>query len=260
MNSPTAITFFFIFIISQFACSKTFASTHPNQCPTGQHWVRAYHRSAYTRVDGTLVSATEVSSHCQSNPPAYAIWHDRLKSGKPPHWQYPAEKAHAWTDDEKEKVIEALSELPSDILLNSVEGIYRLEKSIENPANPASNHENQIALYDSALKPGVDTARILAHEFAHKIYSQVYDEKERVKYAISADWMGVPIGNTLTLIPSPIRDGFVEEDGSLNPEEDFSNNIEYFLFNPTTLKSKTPKVYDWIQKKYGDKFKIRRSH
>lgn len=53
----------------------------------------------------------------------------------------------------------------------------------------------------------------------------------------------------------PRLDGFVEEDGTEGPNEDFSNNIEYYLFNPKTLHEKTPKVYDWIRKRYGEKFR-----
>jgi Mlc titration factor MtfA (ptsG expression regulator) len=50
----------------------------------------------------------------------------------------------------------------------------------------------------------------------------------------------------------------VEEDGAIDIGEDFSNNIEYFLFEPTKLKAKTPKVYQWIKEKYGDSFKPRK--
>ena len=55
----------------------------------------------------------------------------------------------------------------------------------------------------------------------------------------------------------PRMDGYVEEDGTEGPNEDFSNNIEYFLFNPKNLHERTPKVYDWIRKRYGEEFKLR---
>jgi hypothetical protein len=35
------------------------------KCSPGQHWVRSHSRGAYTRSDGTLVSATHVQAHCQ---------------------------------------------------------------------------------------------------------------------------------------------------------------------------------------------------
>ena len=55
---------------------------------------------------------------------------------------------------------------------------------------------------------------------------------------------------------APGRDGFVEEDGKNSVEEDISNNIEYFLIKPQALKTKTPAVFNWFYKKYGDKFKL----
>ena len=41
----------------------------------------------------------------------------------------------------------------------------------------------------------------------------------------------------------PNRGGYVEEDGRESITEDFSNNIEYYLFDPGALKVKTPKVF-----------------
>jgi len=46
----------------------------------------------------------------------------------------------------------------------------------------------------------------------------------------------------------PMRDEFVEDDGKEGPNEDFANNIEYFLFRSQSLKMKAPKVYDWIRR------------
>lgn len=39
------------------------------------------------------------------------------------------------------------------------------------------------------------------------------------------------------------RDGeFVDFDGKFSAEEDLANNIEFYLFDPATLKSKSPKL------------------
>ena len=55
-----------------------------------------------------------------------------------------------------------------------------------------------------------------------------------------------------------MREFYVEDDGKEGPDEDFSNNIEYYLFKPDQLRSKSPKVYEWIRKRYGDSFRIER--
>ncbi len=41
-------------------------------------------------------------------------------------------------------------------------------------------------------------------------------------------------------------------------EEDFSKNIELYLFEPAKLKATNPAVYNWIRRKYGAKFKLRK--
>lgn len=61
------------------------------------------------------------------------------------------------------------------------------------------------------------------------------------------------------IISTRRKTGFVEEDGKTSIQEDFANNIEYFLYNPDKLKSLTPSIYNWIKTKYGEKFKIKRN-
>ena len=138
---------------------KTKVTTPNNPCPQGQHWVRAHSQSAYTRTDGTLVSGSNHKAGCQNNPAAYAAWNDRLKSGTPPKWEFNTEKSRAWTEDEKEKVLEALTALPPFLLNDIVSGIYRLKTSAQSTENPASNFQNQIALYNKAFEDNQNTAQ-----------------------------------------------------------------------------------------------------
>jgi len=227
-----------------------------NTCATGEHWVVAHHRSDYIKADGTYVSATNVSAHCQGNPPAYAVWADRLKSGRPSMWEMKKEKSKAWTEEEKERVLEALSSLPGELLVPSVDGIYRMEKSDNVHSNPGSGHDNQIVLYDGAFKADQNLARVVGHEFAHKLYRQFYDEDGGRGYAQAAQWEAFKNPKTNESFIMAGRDDFVEEDGKNGPDEDFANNIEYYLFKPSVLRAKSPRIYEWIQKKYGDKFKV----
>ena len=108
---------------------------------------------------------------CQKNPASYEVWHERLKNGFPPKWENKKEKPKTWSDEEKEKVFDALSILPVRLLENSIEGIYRLAVFNDYKDNPAANHENQIVLYDAAFKDMQNLAQILSHEFAHKSFS-----------------------------------------------------------------------------------------
>jgi hypothetical protein len=222
------------------------------RCSSGEHWVRAHERRAYLRADGTPVDASHVSAHCHPNPPSYAKWAERLRPGMPPGWLNKTEKQSAWTDEEKERILEALSSLPKELLAAPVNGIYRLKQSESYEKNPASGHDDTAAVYDSAFEKSQNLARVLGHEFAHRVYSQFSGVDAR-SYNSAADWRVVktPSGEVVFV---PMREAFVEEDGKEGPNEDFANNIEHFLFSPQSLKNKSPKVYDWIRQRYGDKF------
>ena len=52
------------------------------------------------------------------------------------------------------------------------------------------------------------------------------------------------------------KDGYVEEDGKISPDEDFANNVEYFLLESEKLKMITPHAYTWISKHFGANFKL----
>jgi hypothetical protein len=227
-------------------------------CPSGQHWVRAHFRKAYRRTDGTLVSATNVRAHCQPNPPSYSTWKDRLRSNPSGRWILRKEKPRKWTTEEEERILDALSDLPPALLSDSVKAIYRFEKSSLFDQNPASGEPGERAVYDRAFGKKTNLARILAHEFAHEMYRRLSDT-EKDQYRVAAEWLlpRIPGTGEYQLIPNRDDAAYVEEDGSESMTEDFSNNVEYFLFEPKALQKKTPRVYEWIKKKFGDNFKAK---
>src|SRR5262249_30255041 len=140
------------------------------ECPPGTYHVRSHPRSGYERADGTFVKATQVSESCRGKNDVYNTWAPRLKTGFPPGWEIKTEKAAKWTEEQRERVLEALGELPEALQKTPLKGIYRLSKSIFYP-NPASDdNEGTMALYDSAFDRSRRLARILAHEFAHEHY------------------------------------------------------------------------------------------
>ena len=114
------------------------------------------------------------------------------------------------------------------------------------------NHFEKLKSY---LPKKQNLARILAHELAHIIYLGFSDSK-RSSYEKDADWIRLDVGDGKTIaIPTSTRT-FVEQDGEMSPDEDFANNIEFFLFEPETLKKKSNAIYLWIQKSFGPDFKL----
>ena len=222
-------------------------------CPPGEHWVKAHHRRAYIRSDGSKVSATEVTAHCQKDPIGSSFWKPKLKTGKPPGWERAQEKVGAWTPEEDERVLEALALIPDSLWAKTLNGIYRLGKSVDYP-NPASSMSGQIALYDTAFDETRNLTRILAHELAHESYRNL-SQDEAKSYGEAANWFNVAEEGKEPIYISR-GTGFVSEGAKRGPDEDYANNIEYFLFAPNTLKETTPNVYKWIGQKFGGSFRV----
>jgi hypothetical protein len=171
---------------------------------------------------------------------------------RPANWPYDKEKSKSWTVEETERVLEAICELPEKLWKKSEYRIYRMEKS-KDGGNPATSAKGIVVLYDSAFNKSNNLARVIAHELAHETYVKL-NEADSIDYRTTLNWFTSRRGNRSTIVSR--EDGFVTDDGRVSPEEDFANNIEYFLFEPNVLKSKTPHAFRWIKTHLGDKFKV----
>ncbi|WP_415062844.1 hypothetical protein [Bdellovibrio sp.] len=221
-------------------------------CPEGQFWVKSHYRNAYVRFDGKFFSATEVRGHCKSHSAIYKSWEGRFQNSKYTSWPYAKEVFKAWTIADKERVIEVLETLPEELLSNSIEGIYRAVRSKDFP-NPATSAEGIIVIYDSAFEKRYNLQRVIAHELAHQMYLDL-SEIDITDYQYSTNW--IPLRDKQKRYISR-KDGFVQDDGRESPEEDYANNIEFYLNEPEKLKKVTPNAYNWIRRRFGDKFKLR---
>ncbi|MCM2322221.1 MAG: hypothetical protein NDJ90_03060 [Oligoflexia bacterium] len=185
---------------------------------------------------------------------------ERLKERPSEHWLSRKERPKRWSPEETGRILEALSELPPALLVDAVEALFRLEKSSTYAKNPAAGRPGEIAVYDPAFDPKENLARVLAHEFAHEAYRQLPNAAKN-SYRVAAEWLLVrnpSLPGGYVFVPNRDPEAFVAEDGPETMTEDFSNNVEYFLFEPQVLHRKTPKVYDWIKAKFGDNFKLGR--
>ena len=71
-----------------------------------------------------------------------------------------------------------------------------------------------------------------AHELAHILYIHLSD-KERDSYKSVAKWESVITAEDKTATVNT-RKVFTAIDGIFSPDEDFANNIEYYLFDEKT--------------------------
>lgn len=235
-----------------FAIAPVFANAI--KCSTNEYLVRAHHRNEYVRSDGTLVKATEVKTHCKQRPVNYDYFQNRIKDNLPVEWPHKKEKPRAWTRGQKERLLEAGTILPALLLQNSIAGVFRSQKSKDFP-NPASSAKGVIVLYDSAFSLDRNLSEILAHELAHEHYKNLSSTVAK-DYRLAAGWgtKYEPLSRNFLWISR--KSGFVEEDGSISPEEDYANNIEYFLFKPDNLKKVSPSIFNWIEKNFGNDLRL----
>jgi hypothetical protein len=218
------------------------------QCPAGHTWYRPHPRSAYVRRDGTPYSAADVTGHCRPKSKAAEFWWDKLSNGRIEDWPHKKEKFKDWTRPEIESVLKVMEKVP-DSLWFPVR-LYRAAESAtkENPATTTSNH---IVVYDSAFRKRGELSRLLTHELAHQLYENL-EEIEKTSYSAVAGWLNLHQGSN----GKPVGRKFVASDGDLSPDEDFANNVEYFVYEPMKVKLKNPAIYDWLFIKYGDKFRM----
>ncbi len=225
-------------------------------CPAGEHWVRAHFRKSYYRSDGTYVSASNVVAHCKTNPSGYDFWQPKIANGSPQNWPHAKEVTKKWSDEEVERILDALADLPEALRLGTIKNIFRMRRSTTLQGNPATSSYDTIVLYDEAFEKKHKLAQVFAHEIAHRAYEGLAVE-EKQDYHLATNWINVGTREKPRYVSR--ADGYVLKDGESSPEEDFANNIEYYLFDSGTLEKKTPQAFRWIKHHFGDKFKIRGS-
>ena len=209
------------------------------QCPKGQHWVRAHFRRAYYRGDGTYVRATNVTAHCSTNQSGYDIWNAKLLDGRPSFWQ-PDEKTANWTPEERERVLEALGELPRVLKDERINGFYRLKQAAL-PKNPASNNFSDIVVYDAAFSRDYNLTQVLGHELSHRLYGLLTDH-EKDSFQMAGKWK---LTKKQTYEVGRPKSEFLRSNAMLNPEEDFCDIIPAYFLQPAKLKAISPRLFQW---------------
>lgn len=224
-------------------------------CAKDQYLVQSHARRAYVKSDGTHVRATTVKSHCKLRSSSYEFWIERFSAERPPDWPHKKEQFLDWKTEDREKVLEALEDLPEELRMKSIQGLHRSTKSTFE-GNSASQIMGRIVLYNEAFNSTKNLARVIAHEIAHEYYDQLNGEV-RQDYRRAAEWTLETDLKARSYYWRGRDKGYVADDGRNSQTEDFANNIEFFLFDPAKLKKETPKVYQWIMGHFGDKFKVR---
>lgn len=174
------------------------------------------------------------------------------------YWQSrfngPTTPFKALNDEEKDRVERVLSQLPNSWRPKALKSIVKGSKpaDITSMTSPAISSDEYVILFPRAFDLSQeDLERVVSHEVSHLLISNEWSSLLS-KYKQAVEW---PSSSTdkgqLAIRPGQ----FVDADGKFSPEEDMANNIEYFIFEPSTLKSKCPKIFAWLQKTMGKDLK-----
>ncbi|MBL7545536.1 MAG: hypothetical protein JNL11_17085 [Bdellovibrionaceae bacterium] len=150
---------------------------------------------------------------------------------------------------EREKILWAISRLPKGFIPKSLRGLVRATKvDFLSPQNPASSSEEFIIFFPPAFSSDIQIDRVLFHEVVHHLIINEWSS-DFLKYKKESGWIGLKDG--------AFRKGeFVETDGKASAEENFANNIEYFVFDQKILKETSKSIFDWINKNFKNRLKM----
>lgn len=151
--------------------------------------------------------------------------------------------------DEQKSVTAALSGLPKNFQPTLLKAIVKgARPHFTAPSSEAASTDEFIILYPRAFAEPSKLDRIIIHEVIHVLILKEWADSFN-HYKRASGWSAVD--------GSGYRRGeFVEFDGKESPEEDFANNVEYFLFDQNTLKIKSPDIFSWLQKNLGKKLRF----
>jgi hypothetical protein len=202
-------------------------------------WVKKHYRKGYYRKSGTHVKPGFVKAHCRAKYKTEAYWARKIKGTFPSPWINKEEKLAKWTEEELERLLEALNELPATFQKYDIQGIHRLKKSSQK-GNPASNNLKSIVLYDEAFFITHNLSEVITHEMAHFLFQKL-TMNQIDKFRLIANWDG----NNL------LRKNIIFPDSHINAEEDFCNVIQAYYYKKELLKKNSPALFSWIEKLLG---------
>jgi hypothetical protein len=148
--------------------------------------------------------------------------------------------------DDLRAVEAALSRMPKSIRPKNLKAIVKASGSgdITSLSSPATSSDEYLIIFPKGFLNSDQLPRVIVHELSHFMIGREW-KSHFSKYKKVSGWNSLPEGR-------PYRDGnFVDPDGKFSADEDFANNIEFYLFEPKALKDKSPKIFEWIKTQLG---------
>lgn len=193
---------------------------------------------------GTFNCPLDCEKFCKPKCVAPEFWRNALKNNPSPFKSVPTKEIG--------RVEKALSRLPKNLKPKSIKAIVvASQPDFLSPQNPASSSNEFIILFPEAFKTETPLERILLHEVVHHLIAGEWVSRFKTFKEVSG-WDKAK-DNT------PRAGDFVEPDGKISADEDFANNIEFYVFESAKLKKASPNIYSWIDKNLSSLLKMEKS-
>ena len=244
--------FIAIFITSLLFYSEiTLASPLP--CTIWQTQVKAYPVKPYKNKNGTLIiKKGETDEHCKLKYPKTEKWQIQFFDGVISGWPLTEEKFKNWSQEEKEIVLNFMSEQPSLFRdLDNVKILRGIKSRYRNNPGAAVKKVDAIALYDNFFK-SKEKSQILSHELSH-LYIYKIEQDKLLRLLEAMGWESDERTNKQS---RSSRVPLLKPDSSDSFNEDLANHFEIYLHHPKLLKNKNIKAYDAFKDVMGINFKL----
>jgi hypothetical protein len=154
--------------------------------------------------------------------------------------------ADPWQSDELDSVLLTLSDLPAHLVTNSpLEFNHQLahyKRNEDSSDRPAANA--MIFLFNGWSRATANSQRyILFHELGHDTTSNSSLDVSPAWFRVTG-WKEIDLEWILTTPETAIS-----QYAETNPSEDFAESFAAYRYNPQTLKTQSPKVYQFLKSK-----------
>lgn len=147
-------------------------------------------------------------------------------------------------------VKDSLSKMPKSLRPKKLKAIVKASgPDITSIASSAASSDEYLILFPRAFLNKEELPRTIFHELVHFMVESEW-KKQFEAYKTTSGW------NSLHQGKSYRKGDFVDSDGKFSPEEDFTNNVEYYVFAPDQLKQKSPKLFEWIKNNLKSSIKL----
>jgi hypothetical protein len=215
-----SLLFITLFIGKANACA-------PNEVHVREQWI-----DAYTKENGTNVSAHLRSEHCRE-----VKGHNYFQDSSSKEFRSFKGEFKFWNSSEKNLLNNELEKLPSWLKKYQIAIFLRASIQEGNPNNSALTYPDSktIILFDAFFN-SPDKQSILLHEISHIAIWDI-DPNELHTFFVSNRWI-YKRGES----PKPPQK-VILPDSSHSPSEDFANSVETYYSDPKRLKDFNPKSF-----------------